>query len=60
MPTDKPLLGLMPQYVWKLKVRRQRMSEILSTVDRYHEAERPIPVEWLNELQDLNQEEIPI
>jgi hypothetical protein len=46
-------LGLMPLYVWKAKVREQRIIAILDAMDRYTVAQRPAKSEWVAELRSL-------
>lgn len=46
---EKPPLGLKPRYIHN----SQRMVEILHAMERYSNARKPIPIEWINELGDL-------
>ena len=45
----RPPLGLMPNSTWK----RLRANEIFEAMARYSHAQKPIPIEWINELCDL-------
>ena len=42
---QKPPLGLMPHSVFLLK----RLEEIFEAIERYHQANRQIPIEWITE-----------
>ena len=46
---EKPPLGLIPKDVWI----HQRALEIISAMERYVRANKPIPSAWLDELRDL-------
>ncbi len=46
----KPTLGLMPKRQWD----RQRCDDILAAIQRYQEAGKPIPQEWIIELATLD------
>jgi len=45
----KPPLGLMPKAIFY----RNRALEILGAMERYVRADKKIPLEWLDELEDL-------
>ena len=47
-----PPLGLKPERIW----RRERRIEIAEAVMRYVQADKPIPHEWLDELERLSGE----
>lgn len=47
---DKPPLGLMPSFIWNHK----RRMDIIDAMNRYSEAEKKIPDEWIEELLFLN------
>ena len=49
MREKKPPLGLKPRRIALL----QRKTEILETMDRYIEENEPIPIEWLEELNEI-------
>ena len=49
MSETKPPLGLKPKWVHDM----QRKIEILEAMERYCDAEVPIPKEWLRELIEL-------
>ena len=46
---DKPPIGIKPRYIHDC----ERMIEILDAMERYSEAQKRIPVEWIDELKDL-------
>lgn len=46
---EKPPLGIMPRYVWDKK-RRVELSEAMQ---RYMEANKSIPKEWIDEYNEL-------
>lgn len=50
----KPPLGLMPRYLWE----RKRRYEVGKAISRYVEADKSIPVEWLDEYNKLVQKAI--
>lgn len=50
----KPPLGLMPRYLWE----RKRRYEVGKAISRYVEADKSIPVEWLDEYNELVQKAI--
>jgi len=45
----KPPLGIMPRFIWI----DARKSEIQSALDRYIESNMPIPLEWIEEYNEL-------
>lgn len=45
----KPPLGLMPRFIHDEK----RMHEILDACNRFIQASRPVPIEWIEELNEL-------
>lgn len=47
---EKPPLGLMPEKIWNTK----RRIDIIEAMNRYAEAEKKIPDEWIAELLFLN------
>lgn len=44
----KPPLGLVPRFIRD----EERVQEIIEAVDRYNEAGKPVPQEWLDELNE--------
>lgn len=46
---EKPPLGLVPKWVRQ----EQRCSEIREAIDRYTDASKPIPIEWIEEYNEL-------
>lgn len=49
MAIKKPPLGIMPHDVWVAL----RIVDICEAMERYIEAEEPIPISWVNELKSL-------
>jgi hypothetical protein len=47
---EKPSIGLRPRRLAEL----DRIKEIYAAISRYLDAEKKIPQEWLDELQELN------
>jgi len=47
---NKPIAGLMPREEWLL----QREEAIYAAMRRYVEANKVIPMEWIEELEELN------
>ena len=45
----KPPLGIIPKYIWDTK----RMAAILDAMERYSNAQKPIPTNWVLELRTL-------
>lgn len=48
-PLEKPPLGLRPKFVANLC----RIEEISAAMQRYADVDKPIPIEWIDELVDL-------
>ena len=46
---EKPPLGIKPRYIHD----HERKLEILDGMERYSNAQKPIPIEWLDELRAL-------
>ena len=46
---EKPPLGVMPKYIWDKK----RLSDLASAMQRYLDAEKLIPKEWIDEYNEL-------
>ena len=53
----KPPLGLIPKGIYGIQVKTERMAMIIDAMKRYSEAEKPIPIEWIKELEELIFEE---
>lgn len=51
--TTKPPLGDMPKYIWN----RKRQEELAAAMQRYLEAGKSIPREWIDEYNELSDEE---
>lgn len=49
-----PLLGLTPKNIWEEQMQHQRRQDIHAAMQRYIEARKEIPNEWLEELMGLN------
>ena len=49
----KPAIGLRPKWAWEETVYRDRVIEIAEAIDRYKTADQGIPMDWLQELDDL-------
>ena len=49
MENTKPLIGLMPKFLWD----SERPADIISAINRYLEEEKEIPLEWIKEYNDL-------
>lgn len=47
--STKPPLGLLPKHIWE----EQRIWDIAAAIERYKEAGKEIPQEWINENYDL-------
>lgn len=46
---EKPPLGLKPKWIHD----KQRKREIIEAMERYSNAGKPIPAEWVEELKEL-------
>lgn len=51
IPVPKPPIGLTPKHI----VQNLRMTEILAAIERYLNAEQIIPIEWIEEYNELVQ-----
>ena len=54
LAAKKPPLGVMPRYLWE----RKRRYEVGKAISRYVEADKKIPIEWLDEYNELVQKAI--
>jgi hypothetical protein len=45
----KPPLGIIPKNIWK----KQRLGELRDAVERYLEANQRVPIEWIEEYNEL-------
>lgn len=52
--STKHLLGLTPKNIWEEQMQHQRRQDIHAAMQRYIEARKEIPNEWLEELIGLN------
>lgn len=48
---EKPPLGLRPRKYFELEVKQNRINEIIDAMSRYSQANKPIPIEWIDELR---------
>jgi hypothetical protein len=48
-----PPIGLMPKKIYAEQVRETRILDILQAMRRYAEAQKPAPIAWIDELQEL-------
>lgn len=48
---NKPPLGLIPEDIYEIQSNTERMAMIIEAMRRYAEAEKPIPIKWVNELE---------
>lgn len=44
---EKPPIGIMPKEIWET----QRIGDILDAMERYSQANQPIPIAWVSELK---------
>lgn len=49
MNEEKPPLGLLPRNIWEIN----RLIDIKETIQRYIRANKPIPVDWIEEYNEL-------
>ena len=49
----KPPLGLIPRHLWQNKKNAERLNDVSEAIGRYVKAGLRIPIEWLEEYQDL-------
>ncbi len=49
-PQNPPPAGLVPEYIYDATVASSRTKDIVAAMQRYIEKEKPIPVEWAQEL----------
>jgi hypothetical protein len=45
----KPPLGIIPRHIWEA----QRVQDIIEATDRYTDANKAMPLEWIDEYNDL-------
>lgn len=45
----RPPLGLVPRDIWFYNVLKERIKEIMEALNRYMEAKKKVPVEWIEE-----------
>lgn len=53
-PVTKPALGVMTRELWN----RQRQKDLEDAMARYLEAGMKIPVEWIEEYNEINDREV--
>lgn len=49
----KPPIGLVPRNIFEDNMRQQRANDILAAMQRYAEASKAVPVEWIDELKEF-------
>lgn len=52
----RPPLGLVPRDIWFYNVLKERIKEIMEALNRYMEAEKKVPVEWIEEYNNTLEE----
>ncbi|MBI3633115.1 MAG: hypothetical protein HY226_02375 [Candidatus Vogelbacteria bacterium] len=50
-PYVKPPLGVIQESVWLHNTLQSRVSELLAAMKRYAAVSKPIPMEWITELE---------
>lgn len=45
----KPPLGIVPKFIWK----EQRLMKLREAIDRYLDANQRVPIEWIEEYNEL-------
>lgn len=53
-PVDKPPIGVMSREMWN----RQRQTDLANAMTRYLEAGMKIPVEWIEEYNEISAREV--
>ena len=48
---EKPPIGLMPEKIYEELSNTRRIEDILEAMKRYACAGKPIPIEWVRELE---------
>lgn len=48
---NKPPLGLIPEYIYKMQSNTERIAMIIEAMKRYSTADKPIPIKWVEELE---------
>lgn len=46
---DKPPLGVLPKFLWD----EQRMVDLTEAINRFMDANEPVPSEWVQELAEI-------
>lgn len=44
-------LGVMPETIWQEKKNDERVRDLRAAMKRYLDDDKPIPLEWLDELK---------
>ena len=52
-PANKPPIGVMPYPIWKAKVSGSRAVDLADAMFRFADAGKPIPLEWVVEINNL-------
>lgn len=50
---EKPPIGLKPKFVSKFVSKIERLKEVRGAIVRYYDAELKIPIEWIEEYNQL-------
>ena len=50
---SKPLLGLIPRGFYNERVMDDRYRDVCAAIARYYNADREIPIEWVDEFNEL-------
>jgi len=54
MPYKKPPLGIIPKEFWE----GQRLTELMGAISRYYSDYREIPIEWIEEYNELIKKQV--
>lgn len=49
MEHKKPPIGVMPRFIWE----ENRLIALKGAIDRFTEVNQPIPIEWIEEYNEL-------
>ena len=50
---ERPPIGIIPKKIHEEKVKKDRFNDICGAISRYYNASLKIPVEWINEYNEL-------
>lgn len=51
--TEKPPIGLRPEYIFKMQYKADRLLEIVEAMNRYKNVGKEIPNKWRVELHNI-------